>query len=49
MDSGGCFVRWIAADLVLAGDNSQKSKDTFTLWADGYEETTFQLVIREPA
>ena len=45
----GYFVRWIAADLVLAGDNSEKSKDYFTLWADGYEETRYTLKIVEPA
>ena len=44
----GYFVRWVAADLVLAGDNKQKSKDYFTLWADGYEETFYRLVIVEP-
>ena len=46
--SAGYFVRWVAADLVLAGDNSQKSKDTFKLWADGYAETTYKLRIVEP-
>ena len=44
----GYFVRWVAADLVLAGDNTQKSVDTFTLWADGYEETSYRLIIVEP-
>ena len=44
----GFFVRWVAADLVLAGDNSQKSVDNFTLWADGYAETNYKLVIVEP-
>ena len=43
------FVRWVAADLVLAGDNSEKSKDYFTLWADGYAETEYTLKIVEPA
>ena len=47
--SAGYFVRWVAADLVLAGDNKQKSKDFFTLWADGYEETSYRLVIVEPS
>lgn len=47
--SAGYFVRWVAADLVLAGDNSQKSKGWFTLKADGYKETTYQLKIVEPA
>ena len=46
--SAGYFVRWVAADLVLAGDNTQKSIDTFTLWADGYEETSYKLIIVEP-
>jgi len=45
--STGYFVRWVAADLVLAGDNTQKSVDTFTLWSDGYEETTYKLKIVE--
>ena len=45
----GYFVRWVAADLVLAGNNTEKSVDNFTLWADGYAETTFKLVIVEPA
>ena len=43
------FVRWVAADLVLAGNNTEKSVDNFTLWADGYAETTYKLVIVEPA
>lgn len=46
--SAGYFVRWVAADLVLAGDNSQRSKNTFTLWADGYAETEYTLKIVEP-
>ena len=46
--SAGYFVRWVAADLVLAGDNTEKSVDTFTLWADGYAETAYKLVIVEP-
>ena len=46
--SAGYFVRWVAADLVLAGDNTQKSADNFTLWADGYAETAYKLVIVEP-
>lgn len=44
----GYFVRWVAADLVLAGDNSQKSKSTFTLWADGFQKATYELKIVEP-
>jgi len=47
--SAGYFVRWVAADLVLAGDNSQSTKDTFTLWADGYEEATYTIKIVEPS
>jgi len=45
----GVFVRWVAADLVLAGDNTEKSVDTFTLWADGYAKTAYKLVIVEPS
>lgn len=45
----GYFVRWVAADLVLAGDNTQKSKDTFTLWASGHEKKEIKLTIVEPA
>ena len=47
--SAGAFVRWIAADLVLAGNESQKSKSAFTLWADGYQETVYTIRIVEPA
>lgn len=47
--SAGYFVRWVAADLVLAGDNTQKSVDNFTLWADGYAETKYRLKIVEPS
>ena len=46
--STGYFVRWVAADLVLAGDNTQDSVDTFTLWASGYQETAYKIVIVEP-
>ena len=46
--TAGYFVRWVAADLVLTGDNTQKSVDTFILWADGYAETNYKLVIVEP-
>lgn len=42
------FVRWVAADLVLAGDNSQGSVDNFTLRADGYAKTNYKFVIVEP-
>ena len=45
----GYFVRWVAADLVLAGNNTEKSVDNFILWADGYAETTYKLAIVEPA
>ena len=47
--SAGYFVRWVAADLVLAGNNSEKSVDNFTLWADGYAETKYTIKIVEPA
>lgn len=47
--SAGYFVRWVAADLVLAGDNTQKSKDTFTLWASGSKQTAYKLKIAEPS
>ena len=46
--STGYFVRWVAADLVLAGDNTQKSVDTFKLWASSHAETAFKLAIVEP-
>lgn len=46
--SAGYFVRWVAADLVLAGDNSLKSKDHFTLQASNYAKTTYTLKIVEP-
>ena len=46
--SAGYFVRWVAADLVLAGNNSEKSVDNFTLKASGYAETNYKLVIVEP-
>ena len=46
--SSTSFVRWVAADLVLAGDNSEKSKDTFTLGAEGYKTMTYTLKIVEP-
>lgn len=49
LNDTGYFVRWVAADLVLAGDNSQKSKNTFTLWADGYQKATYKLKIVEPS
>lgn len=46
--SEGYFVRWVASDLVLAGDNSQKSVDNFKLWSSGYAETEYKIVIVEP-
>lgn len=46
--SAGYFVRWVAADLVLAGDDAQKSKSRFTLRASGYALTEYKLVIVEP-
>jgi len=49
LNDTGYFVRWVAADLVLAGDNSQKSKSTFTLWANGYQKATYELKIVEPS
>ena len=45
----GVFVRWVAADLVVAGDNTQKSVDTFSLWASGYAKTDYKLIIVEPS
>lgn len=46
--SAGYFVRWVAADLVLAGDNSQRSVDHFTLTANGYADTKYTIRIEEP-
>lgn len=46
--SAGYFVRWVAADLVLAGDDTKKSKSSFTLRASGYALTQYKLVIVEP-
>lgn len=45
----GVFVRWVAADLVLNNIEGEKSKGTFTLWADGYAKTAYKLIIVEPA
>ena len=45
--SSGYFVRWVAADLVLAGNNSEKSKDSFTLTTSGKATRLFRLVIVE--
>lgn len=47
--STGYFVRWVAADLVLAGNDKEKSKGSFKLWADGYAETEYRFVIIEPS
>lgn len=41
------FVRWVAADLVLAGDETQKSVSKFTLWSSGYGKRTITLKIVE--
>lgn len=49
LNDAGYFVRWVAADLVLAGNNKEKSKDTFTIWADGYQIATYKLKIVEPS
>ena len=38
----------LSAEDVSEGDNTEKSVDTFTLWADGYAETAYKLVIVEP-
>ena len=46
--SEGYFVRWVAADLVVARNNSQASKDKFTLWANGYRATEYTIKIVEP-
>lgn len=45
--SAGYFVRWVAADLVLAGNNSLASKDAFTLWANGYGTVKYTIRIVE--
>ena len=45
--SAGYFVRWVAADLVLAGNDSLASKDTFTLWANGYGTVKYTIRIVE--
>lgn len=45
--SEGYFVRWVAADLVLAGDDTQASKGTFTLSSEGYAPRGFVLRIIE--
>lgn len=47
--SAGYFVRWVAADLVLAGDETQKSKGSFTMKANGTEKKTYTLKIVEPS
>lgn len=43
----GYFVRWVAADLVLDENNSQASKNYFTLSGSGIEKTTFTIKIVE--
>lgn len=48
LDSAGYFVRWVAADLVLAGNNEEKSKGKFTIWADGFKTAYYTLKIVEP-
>lgn len=48
LEGTGVFVRWVAADLVLAGIEGEKSKSVFSLWADGYAKTNYKLVIVEP-
>ena len=46
--SAGYFVRWVAADLVLANDNSEKSKNAFELSGSGLAKTVYTLKIVEP-
>mgnify|MGYP002626246940 FL=1 len=41
--SAGSFVLWGKADRIING-----LSNTFRLWADGYEETEYKLVIVEP-
>lgn len=48
LEGTGVFVRWVAADLVLAGIEGEKSKGVFSLWADGYAKANYKLVIVEP-
>jgi len=43
----GYFVRWVAADLVLAGNNNMASKNYFTLNGSGIAKTTFTIKIVE--
>lgn len=45
--SAGYFVRWVAADSVLAGVNTLPSKDNFTLWADGYGTVKYTIRVVE--
>ena len=45
--SSGYFVRWIAADTVLAEDNTQPSKNYFTLTSDCFEKNTYTIKIVE--
>lgn len=46
--SAGYFVRWVAADLVVTGDNTEPSKNNFTLWANGYGTVPYTIKIVEP-
>lgn len=46
--SAGYFVRWVAADLLVSGDDSEKSKSTFTLAGDGHQKTVYTIKIVEP-
>ena len=43
------LMRGIANGIDALAMNTEKSVDNFTLWADGYAETTYKLVIVEPA
>ena len=45
--SSGYFVRWVAADLVLMGNNNEASKNYFTLWANGYGSVKYIIKIVE--
>lgn len=45
--SSGYFVRWVAADTVLAEDNTQPSKNYFTLTSDCFEKNTYTIKIVE--
>lgn len=45
--SSGYFVRWVAADLVLAKNNNEPSKNYFTLWANGYGSVKYTIELIE--